>query len=78
VLNDPLAFAHTSPVYVYFGDQPITSADDARFYAEWVQRLIDRVEKTGRFAAPERKQEVIQLFQRALDVYRRIEKEAGA
>jgi TolB protein len=69
ILNDDAAFAHTSPVYVYLGDRPIRSPEDARFYVDWIDQLIDRVEKRGRFATPEKKQEVVDLFRRARQVF---------
>ncbi len=72
VLNDIQAFAHTSPVYVQFGDERIASEEDARFWIEWIDKLIAQVNQRGRFATPERKREVVELFQRAQEVYRRI------
>jgi hypothetical protein len=72
VLNDIQAFAHTSPVYVQFGDERNASAEDARFWVDWIDRLIAQVNQRGRFASPERKREVVELFQRAQEVYRRI------
>jgi TolB protein len=69
ILNDTAAFAHTSPVYVYLGEQPIRSREDARFYADWIEQLIERVERRGKFATPERKQEVVNLFRQARQVY---------
>ncbi|MGH9671595.1 MAG: CehA/McbA family metallohydrolase, partial [Bryobacteraceae bacterium] len=71
ILNDAHAFAHTSPVYVYLGAEPIASPDDARFFEDWVGRLIARVVERGRFATDERKQEVVRLFEKARDVYRK-------
>lgn len=76
VLNDEQTFAHTSPVYVYFGDQPIWLRDDLRFYVDWIEKLIQRTEEKGRFAAAERRAEVVALFRRALALYR--EREAKA
>jgi hypothetical protein len=73
VLNDGGAFAHTSPVYVYVGDQPIAFREDVRFYIDWVERLIARVKERGRFTTGERRAEVVALFERALEKYRRIE-----
>jgi hypothetical protein len=70
VVNDSQAFAHTSPVYVYLGRQPIAFRSDLYFYVDWVQRLIARVNESTRFASPQRKQEVVDLFRRALDIYR--------
>jgi hypothetical protein len=73
VLNDDGAFAHSSPIYVYFGDQPIAFRGDVRFYIDWIERLIARVKERGRFATSERRAEVVALFERALGKYRQIE-----
>jgi hypothetical protein len=73
VLNDGGAFAHTSPVYVYMGDQPIAFRGDVRFYIDWVERLIARVKERGRFTTGERRAEVVALFERALQKYRQRE-----
>jgi hypothetical protein len=54
---------------VYLGEQPIRSREDARFYADWIEQLIERVERRGKFATPERKQEVVNLFRQARQVY---------
>jgi TolB protein len=75
VLNDTGAFAHTSAVYVPIGGRPVRVAEDVRFYREWVEKLIARVESRGRFAAPERKAEVLALFRKALAWYHAAEKE---
>ena len=74
VLNDAQVFAHTSPVYVRFGDRPAIVAEDVRFYIDWIERLIARIDQRGRFATAERKQEVLDLFRRALEVYRERER----
>jgi hypothetical protein len=74
ILNDTMAFAHTSPVYVTVGGQPVRVADDIRFYREWVERLIARTEKSGRFSTPERKAEVVALFRKALSFYHQAER----
>jgi hypothetical protein len=75
IMNDTMAFAHTSPVYVTVGGRPVRVNDDVRFYREWVERLIARTEKSPRFATAERRQEVVSLFQKALAWYRTAEKQ---
>ena len=75
ILNDTMAFAHTSPVYVTLGGRPDRVPDDVRFYREWVERLIARTEKSPRFTTPERRKEVLALFQKALAWYRAAEKQ---
>jgi hypothetical protein len=75
IMNDTMAFAHTSPVYVTVGARPVRIPDDIRFYREWVERLIARTEKSTRFVTAERRQEVLTLFHKALDWYRAAEKQ---
>jgi hypothetical protein len=69
ILNDTMAFAHTSPVYVTVGDRPVREKEAIRFYRSWVERLIARAETSGRFATPERRAEVVALFRKALAWY---------
>ncbi len=78
ILNDSYAFAHTGPVYVSMGGRGAASAADAAFYADWIERLMDRTRQRGRFATPERREEVLALFGRARDIYRGLEKSAPA
>lgn len=75
VLNDTAAFGHTSAVYVSVGGHPVRVAEDVRFYRDWVERLIARVETRGRFANAERKAEVLALFRKALAWYLAAEKQ---
>ena len=75
MLNDTAAFGHTSAVYVSVGGHPVRVAEDVRFYRDWVERLIARVETRGRFANAERKAEVLALFRKALAWYLAAEKE---
>jgi hypothetical protein len=77
VLNDVQAFAHTSPVYVQFGEERVAYRQDAQFWINWIDKLIAQVNQRGRFASPERKREVVDLFRRGQEVYRGIEKAAS-
>ncbi len=76
VLNDIQAFAHTSPVYVSVGTEPVAFAADARFWIDWIDKLIESL-KGRRFATPEHRQEVIDLFRRAQEIYRKVERQAA-
>lgn len=78
VLNDEHVFAHTGPVYCYFGDEPIRSAADANFWIDWIDQLIASVNERGIFATPEKHAEVIQLFRKAQNVYRERESRVEA
>ncbi|MBI3682889.1 MAG: CehA/McbA family metallohydrolase [Acidobacteria bacterium] len=72
IVNDWGAFAHTSPVYVTLDGKPAARREDAQFFLSWIDRLTEMVETRGRFSTPERKREVLELFQRAAGVYRKI------
>ncbi|MFN7919511.1 MAG: CehA/McbA family metallohydrolase [Bryobacteraceae bacterium] len=75
VLNDTQAWGHTSPVYVTVAGKPVRMADDIRFYREWMERLIARTRNSPRFATPERRAEVVTLFEKALAWYRDAERQ---
>jgi hypothetical protein len=77
VVNDAYAFAHTSPVFVYLGNQPIASREDAGFWMDWIDKLIARTEQRGRFATAERRSEVLALFRRARGFYEAAAEGAG-
>jgi TolB protein len=70
VLNDVQTFAHTSPVYVNFGDERVVLSEDARFWIEWIDKLIAQVNERGHFSTLARRQEVIDLCRRGQEVYR--------
>lgn len=78
VLNDLQTLAHTSPVYVHVGDQPIASRNEVRYYIDWIEKLIAQVKIRGRFVNDARRQEVVDLFGKALEEYRKIEQSAAA
>jgi hypothetical protein len=77
VLNDIQAFAHTSPVYVSLGTESVAFAEDARFWIDWIDKLIASANTRGRFATPEHRKEVVDLFRRAQEIYRKIERQAA-
>ncbi len=64
VVNDPKLFAHTSPVYCYIGGEKISSRKDAQIVVDSIDRLIQDVVASPRFANDRRRKEVIELFQR--------------
>ena len=62
--------AHSSPVYVEIDSKKIWSAADARYFEDWIERLMQDVRTRGVFHEESRRQEVIELFRRAQQVYR--------
>lgn len=72
VVNDPKAFAHTSPVYLSLAGRPTEVAEDARLVIAWIERLIEDVSGSPRFSNESRRAEVIALFRRGQDYYRSV------
>jgi len=64
VFDDPV-WAHTSPVFVTVAGQPIAGKKDAAFFVEWIDRLIDSMDRHNRYAKPGDRQRVEALFRRA-------------
>lgn len=71
ILNDGYAFAHTSPVWITVADKPVTSPQDAQFWSDWIEKLIERTSQRGRFGDETKKREVIELFDRGRQFYAR-------
>jgi hypothetical protein len=61
-------------VYVHFGGQRVVFPEDARFYDEWIGKLIAQVQERGRFSTPAHRDEVIALFRRGQEIYRGLER----
>ena len=72
VVNDTKAFAHTTPVYCYVGKQKIASAQDARIVTAWIDRVIQDLVASPRFANPERRNEAIGIFKKGRAYYANI------
>ncbi len=74
ILNDAGAYAHTSPVYVQVGGERLAVKEDVRFYIAWMEKLIARTKERGRFSTAARREEVVALFERALDYYKKLDR----
>ena len=70
-LNPEVPFAHTSPVYVRRQGHPIRSATDARFYVEYLNRIIEWLGENGRFQAPGDRGKALALFRQAREEFER-------
>lgn len=62
VMNDSRLFAHTSPVYCTKDGKLVAIPKDAAIVMGWIDRLIDDVKKSPRFATEVHRQEVLDLF----------------
>jgi hypothetical protein len=72
VPNGLQVFAHTSPVYCLVGDGKIASAADAKFFVDWIDRLVAKVRASGSFSSEKRRDEVVRLFERGRSTYERM------
>lgn len=61
--------AHSSPSYVYIGDQPIFSESDRQFCLHWIDALSARIRKEGEFATDAHRDEVLATVSQARAVY---------
>jgi hypothetical protein len=64
--------AHSSPVYLTLRGQPIFSAADRDFCLTWIDTLVARIRKDGKFASDMHRDEVLESFLRARQMYERM------
>jgi|UniRef100_UPI0040499074 hypothetical protein len=76
VTNDREVYAHTSPVYVTIGRQPVASRDDALFFSEQIDILIAAMDARGKFRRPADRDEIVARFREAQAVYHEIARTA--
>lgn len=69
-LMDGPAWAHTSPVYIGVGGQPITSVDDAAYFVEWIDQLLRVVAARDRYPTPADRRQLEATFRTAQDKFR--------
>ena len=72
VYDGPI-LAHTSPVYVTVGGAPITSPQDAAYFVEWIDQMLTVVDRRNRFARPEDRERVEDLFRSAQSCFRTLD-----
>lgn len=76
VMNDPKAFAHTSPVYCYVRQQKIAFRKDAEILVAWIDRVLQDLQTSPRFATPARREEVMALFRKGRAYYEAVARDA--
>ena len=72
IVFDGPVWAHTSPVYVKVGGQPIASREDAAFFVDWIDHLLQVVATRNRYARVEDRHQVETLFRKARDEFRKM------
>jgi hypothetical protein len=71
-IKGPTQLAHTSPIYVTVGDQPVGSADDARYFLAWIDRLNAEVRDRDRIPDAQLRADVQAQMEQARAFYRKI------
>ena len=66
---DSYLFAHTNPVFVITGGEPIRSRDDAAFFVRWIDQVLDELRAMDRWDDPAHKAEVLATFEQARRLY---------
>jgi len=67
-------FAHTSPIYVLVGKQPIRSREDSEYYIAYLQNSISWLKQSGRFPSEKAKQEVLMAFKKGINEFKKLAK----
>ncbi|MFN8571168.1 MAG: CehA/McbA family metallohydrolase [Gemmatimonadaceae bacterium] len=68
---DAFPLGTTSPVYVLRAGAPIRSAADARYFAQWVERLIGGAEQHAGWNSPAERDSALTTLRRARDEFNR-------
>ena len=68
-LDGHLRQAHTSPVYITVDGKPTASKRDAQYMTHWIDRLLQVIEKPGRYQSDMERAEVRAIFQEARQKY---------
>jgi hypothetical protein len=70
--------AHTNPVYVESGGQPYRSADEARAFLKWIDRVEVLLRTRDRFPTPRHREQALEQLEAARAVYAKIAREGIA
>ncbi|MCW3089790.1 MAG: putative glucose/L-sorbosone dehydrogenase, distantly related to bacterial beta-galactosidase [Ferruginibacter sp.] len=73
-LRPETAFAHTNPCYVMINKQPIRSANDAQYFVRYLENSRAWLQQSGRFPSRQAKQEVLNSFEKGIQLYKELEK----
>ena len=75
-IDDKYPVAETSPVYVYVGDKPIRSKEDAEYFIEWIDNITKLWDENPHWRSAAEKKHVLDQFAEARAIYVRRAQEA--
>jgi TolB protein len=64
-------YATTSPIYLTVGGRPARSAEDARYFLAWIDRMREAVEAHRDWNTPAEREETLAMLDRAQEEYQR-------
>jgi hypothetical protein len=64
-VDDVYVVAETSPVYVYCGDQPIRSREDAEYFVHWIDDITHQAEANTSWRSETERKHVLSQFAEA-------------
>jgi hypothetical protein len=62
--------AHSGPVYVTLDNRPIRSPQDARYFVDWIDRFIARLDSSNHFDTAAHRERTFELYRNAQDIFR--------
>jgi hypothetical protein len=68
-IEDKYVVGETSPVYVYCGDQPIRSRDDAEYFIRWIDDITKQAQAHPGWRSERERKHVLDQFQEARRVF---------
>jgi len=72
LLLDSFVYAHTSPIYVQKGAATPRSAEDARYFVKWMDRVLRLIDERNDFDTPEQRKIVESVYSRARTIFSRM------
>ncbi len=76
-IDDSRLHAETGPVYVYCGEQPIRSAEDARYFVRWIDDIAKQAREHPGWRSDREREHVLGQFSQARAVFEQRAREAN-
>jgi hypothetical protein len=68
-IEDVYVVAETSPVYVYCGDQPVRSREDAEYFVRWIDEVAKQAEAHPGWNSERERRHVLEQFASARRIF---------
>lgn len=77
-IDDSRLYAETGPVYVYCGDEPVRSAEDAAYFIRWIDDITRQADEHSGWRSEREREHVLGQFREARRVFEQRRREASA